>query len=118
MSWDLQDLIDEANRRVTEGGWLKKYFVTEEERLKYKHWMDAFRAGKDYRQRMALCANQVGKTTFGLYELMVHATGLYPDWWEGYRFDGANEWWVGGVSQNEVRDSLPVSYTHLRAHET
>lgn len=105
-AFSLTELLEEITRRQTEGGCFERFFHTDEERSKYALWMDAFKAGATYRQRLALCANQVGKTTFGLFEVTCHLTGLYPDWWEGYRFDGANEWWVGGVSQNEVRDNL------------
>jgi len=33
-----------------------------------------------------ICANQVGKTTAGAAEAAYHATGEYPDWWEGVRY--------------------------------
>lgn len=102
----LEDILEELQRRKTEGGCVEKFFHTEEERAKYPHWIAAFKAGKDYRQRMALCANQVGKTTFGMFEVTCHLTGIYPDWWEGFRFDGANEWWLGGVTANDVRANL------------
>ena len=41
-----------------------------------------------------------------MFEVACHLTGIYPDWWEGYRFDGANEWWLGGVTANDVRANL------------
>jgi hypothetical protein len=31
--------------------------------------------------RAAFGGNQVGKTTFSCYEMMVHLTQMYPDWW-------------------------------------
>lgn len=103
---ELLELLMQKEYMDTTGGVFTKFFTTPEDRAKYPHWINAFKAGKDYRQRMALCANQVGKTTFGLAEVVYHTTGRYPDWWEGFRFDGPNDWWVGGVSQNEVRDTL------------
>ncbi len=33
-----------------------------------------------------------------------HLTGKYPDWWEGRRFDGPVNTWVGGKSGIDVRD--------------
>lgn len=45
-------------------------------------------------------------TTAGLYELTLHATGEYPDWWPGYRFPEGNDWWVCGVDQESVVDVL------------
>lgn len=32
-------------------------------------------------------SNRAGKTTAGIFEFCVHATGLYPDWWKGRRWD-------------------------------
>ena len=41
-------------------------------------------AGSQYRERMLIAANQVGKTLCAAAEVAMHMTGLYPDWWEGY----------------------------------
>ena len=38
-------------------------------------------------------------------EAAFHATGLYPDWWEGARFKKANVGWVGGVTGDTIRDT-------------
>lgn len=99
----LIELEEELNRY---GGVFTKFFTTEEDRAKYPHWMNAFKAGRDYRQRMALCANQVGKTTFALTEVVYHTTGLYPEFWEGFRFDGPNDWWIGGEDTKAVKEAL------------
>jgi phage terminase large subunit-like protein len=104
--YDLAQLIEMDAELEKYGGCFTKFFITAKERSRYKHWIDAFNAGKAYRQRMALCANQVGKTTFGLFEVTCHATGLYPDWWEGFRFDSANDWWIGGEDTKSVKEAL------------
>ncbi len=103
---ELLELLEHEKYLNSTSGCFGRFFQNEKERAKYSHWLNFFRAGKGYRQRMALCANQVGKTTAGLFEVACHVTGQYPDFWEGFRFDGPNDWWVGGVSQNEVRDTL------------
>lgn len=36
----------------------------------------------------------------------MHATGLYPDWWEGHRFEKAPRIWAGGVTAVTVRDVI------------
>lgn len=41
----------------------------------------------DARERMVMAANRVGKTQCAAAEVAMHATGDYPDWWEGKRFD-------------------------------
>ena len=103
---ELEQLLEELENRKKYGGAVKRFFTTEEERDLYPHWMEFFQAGTNFKERMALCANQVGKTTAGLYEVTLHLTGLYPDWWEGHRFESGNDWWICGVSQNDIRDIL------------
>lgn len=42
--------------------------------------------GAGYRERLFMAGNQLGKTWAGAYEVAMHATGRYPDWWQGRRF--------------------------------
>jgi hypothetical protein len=50
--------------------------------------------GSPHRERLALCANRVGKTLgMGGYETALHLTGRYPEWWIGHRFDRPIEAW-------------------------
>jgi phage terminase large subunit-like protein len=42
--------------------------------------------GSEYRERLFMAGNQLGKTWAGAYELAMHLTGRYPDWWAGRRF--------------------------------
>jgi phage terminase large subunit-like protein len=62
-------------------------------------------AGKRFRQRMLMAGNQTGKTLAAGMEVAMHATGLYPDWWDGVRYKEANHWWVGGVTSDSTRDN-------------
>jgi phage terminase large subunit-like protein len=39
-------------------------------------------------------------------ETAMHATGRYPDWWEGRRFNKAPVIWCAGVTGEVVRDSI------------
>ena len=50
--------------------------------------------------------NRSGKTVAGCYADTVHATGLYPEWWRGYRFDRPTDGWVAGDTAKTVRDIL------------
>jgi phage terminase large subunit-like protein len=52
-----------------------------------------------------MAANQVGKTWAAGFELAMHATGLYPDWWEGRRWDRAIVGWAAGVTGESTRDN-------------
>lgn len=54
-----------------------------------------------------LAANRVGKTeSVGGYECVCHATGDYPEWWPGRRFERATKGWAAGDTSNTVRDIL------------
>ena len=68
-------------------------------------------AGADSRQRLLMAANRVGKSDIGAYEVAVHATGLYPDWWEGVRFEKPPVIWIGGTSNDKVRDIIQAKLT-------
>jgi phage terminase large subunit-like protein len=61
---------------------------------------------KDSRQSLAMTANQIGKSTVGAYITALHATGLYPDWWEGRRFKKPIYAWAAGVSNDTTRDIM------------
>jgi phage terminase large subunit-like protein len=66
-----------------------------------------FAAGMTHRQRLMLAANRVGKTeSVGLYELVLHLTGRYPEWWAGRRFAGPIKAWAAGDTGKTVRDIL------------
>jgi len=74
--------------------------------LYVKH-MRFFAAGKKYRERAMLAANQIGKTEgVELYELTLHLTGQYPEWWEGRRFKQPIKAWCAGTTSQTVRDIL------------
>lgn len=65
-----------------------------------------FAAGSVSRQRMLMAANRVGKTYSAAYEFAVHATGLYPSWWEGVRFAKPLRMWALGVTGEQIRDVI------------
>jgi phage terminase large subunit-like protein len=53
-----------------------------------------------------MAGNQLGKTIAGGFEAAIHATGLYPEWWTGKRFDKPTIGWAAGVTGETVRDSV------------
>lgn len=66
-----------------------------------------FSAGSRHRERLFLAANRVGKTEgVGAYEVTCHLTGVYPEWWEGRRFDHAVRVWAAGDTSKTVRDIM------------
>jgi phage terminase large subunit-like protein len=63
------------------------------------------RLGIEKRERCLLAANQSGKTHTAGAEGSFHATGNYPDWWNGRRFGGPVRAWVGCTSAEMTRDN-------------
>lgn len=61
-------------------------------------------AGLIFRERLLMAGNQLGKTLGAGNEFSAHATGLYPEWWQGRRFDRANRGWVASVTSELTRD--------------
>lgn len=73
----------------------------------YPKHMSFFEAGKKYRERLMLAANRVGKTeSVGGYEMTMHLTGIYPDWWNGRRFDRPIQALAAGDTSKTTRDII------------
>lgn len=53
-----------------------------------------------------MAGNQLGKTYCGAAETAMHLTGLYPDWWEGRRFEDPVRWWAGSKTGEVTRDGV------------
>lgn len=65
-----------------------------------------FAAGAIYPERLFMAANRSGKSVCGCYEDSCHATGVYPSWWTGKRFDHPVDIWAVGPDAVTVRDTL------------
>ncbi len=86
---------------------LDSMYQTEAMRLAYAKHIGFMAAGATFRQRLFLAGNRVGKTEgAGGYELALHLTGRYPDWWEGRRFDKPINAWACGDTRETARDIL------------
>jgi phage terminase large subunit-like protein len=70
----------------------------------YPKHFEFFAAGAQYKERLFMAANRVGKTVAGAFETTCHLTGRYPDWWEGKRFDRATDGWACGTNSQTTRD--------------
>ena len=53
-----------------------------------------------------MAGNQLGKTWAAAYEVAMHLTGLYPQWWDGYRFNRAVRWLAGSESAELTRKGI------------
>lgn len=99
-------LADEIRKREKQSR-IDTFYATGENRRQYPVHMRFFQYGQTFRERLFMAANRVGKTEGAiLYETVLHATGEYPDWWPGRRFNHAVECWVGGDTGTSVRDIL------------
>lgn len=53
-----------------------------------------------------MAGNQVGKTYSAGMEIAMHATGYYPDWWTGRRFDRPVLIWTGSETNESSREII------------
>lgn len=73
----------------------------------YPKHLEFFKHGAKHRERLACCANRVGKTEgMGGFELVAHLTGEYPRWWPGRRFSRPVDTWAAGDTGKTTRDIL------------
>lgn len=71
----------------------------------YQKQKEFHKAGATHTERCLMAGNQLGKTLSGAMEAAMHATGIYPDWWEGKRYKRSNIGWVGGITGEVIRDT-------------
>ena len=72
----------------------------------YAKQVDFHNAGLEFRERLFMAGNQLGKTWAGAYEVAMHLTGRYPDWWQGRRFNYPTRWMVGSESAELTRKGV------------
>lgn len=76
----------------------------------YKKHLEFFRAGREYSERAIIAANRIGKSVgIGGYEVSLHLTGEYPDWWEGRVFNHPTDWWAAGDTGKTARDTIQLA---------
>ncbi|MBV8208214.1 MAG: terminase family protein [Acidobacteria bacterium] len=104
----LATMEKERNRRLTRRK-MHNYYADAGplRRELYPRHLEFFAAGATHRERLMLAANRVGKTEgVGGYELALHLTGRYPEWWVGRRFPRAIRAWAAGDTSKTVREIL------------
>lgn len=62
-----------------------------------------------HREIAFVAGNRTGKTFAGSYAAAVHATGRYPDWWPGRRFEDPTNGWAVGKTSETARDIIQVA---------
>lgn len=64
------------------------------------------KAGEEAIERLFLAGNRTGKTYCGCIEDAIHLTGVYPDWWEGHKFNHPIVAWVASENYEITRNVL------------
>lgn len=68
--------------------------------------LEFYASGLNARQRLLLGAVRSRKTSLVLKEVSCHLNGIYPNWWNGYRYDRPTRGLVGTVKAEKTRDVL------------
>ena len=97
-STETRQVLQEEARRVLDFDKLAAY-------RPYAKQREFHAAGALRRERLFLAGNQLGKTLAGSFELAMHLTGRYPDWWDGRRWDRPINAWAAGVTGESTRDN-------------
>jgi phage terminase large subunit-like protein len=72
----------------------------------YAKQKDFIAATATKRETLFAAGNQLGKTLAAANALAIMLTGEYPAWWQGRRWDRSIACWVGGVTNETVRDTM------------
>jgi phage terminase large subunit-like protein len=109
---ELVSLLEEVERRKARRKLFDIYPETGPLRRElYRKHMEYFRLGAEdgVNERAMMAANRVGKTYGGGgYETALHLTGLYPDWWQGRRFNHPVDCWAAGDTAETTRDIIQL----------
>lgn len=107
---ELIQLLEEKEKRKREKRLYSYYPATGPlKRDLYPKHMSFFEAGAKFRERLFMAANRVGKTEgAGGYEMVLHLTGQYPDWWKGRRFSKPISAWAAGDTGKTVREIIQL----------
>lgn len=55
-----------------------------------------YQASLHYRTRFLMAGNRIGKTFSEAFEFACHATGRYPEWWPGHKFNKTEMYYADG----------------------
>lgn len=96
------EIKDGNARRLLERTYMKGTHEDGVDGGPYQWQVDFHNAGGDNMARAILAGNRVGKSRSAAAEIAVHATGMYPPWWTGRRFDEP----VSVIIANETSEML------------
>lgn len=93
-----KEAMQEMLRRIAQ----KKFFSIEP----YPWQKEFYAAGKESYERMLMAGNRTGKTFAAAYEFTCHATGIYPEWWEGFEIHEPCLLWASSLTNETSRDII------------
>lgn len=104
----LADLLQERDNRRKRRKFYSYYPETGPLRRElYKKHMAGFAAMKEHKQVWSMSGNRTGKTEgWLLYAITAAATGRYPEWWPGRKWDRPVKICLAGKSGTTTRDIL------------
>ena len=71
----------------------------------YPKQADFHALGASIRERLLMAGNQLGKTWSAGFEVAMHLTGRYPEWWQGRRWARPVVAWVASETMEVSRDA-------------
>lgn len=72
----------------------------------YPKQLEFHTAGATFREVLLSAGNQLGKTLSGSFEMAMHLTGKYPNWWPGRKWDRPIRAWAAGLTGKSTRDTV------------
>lgn len=72
----------------------------------YSKHMEFIGLTKSFTESALISANQIGKTRTAAYFVSAAATGDYPEWWHGKRWDHPINCWAAGDTNETVRNII------------
>lgn len=110
---DLQLLLEARNKVTNHGLALQEWF---NDRYPWQHQF--IKDTTDYSEVCLCAANRIGKTQTGIGIDAVHATGLYPEGWDGHKFTHPPLIWILGYSMEKCRDLLQFPLVGRKVNDT
>lgn len=115
---DLLHVLTEYENKKKFGGHLSGWFEPGtpfgiDKLPKHKAFFDA---GSNYRIRAFIASNRSGKSQAATFEAAAHATGLYPSFWAGKRFNRPVKIWACGISWGQVKEVLQTKLYGLQGN--
>lgn len=104
------DALEEQERRLDFRG--HEAYFPDDGPYSYKAYVKHLQfmaLGAQFRERMFMAGNRIGKSVAGGYEMTCHLTGLYPHWWEGKRFVMPTDCWASGDTSQTTRDIVQTT---------